>query len=83
MAPSVAEMEERRACGRLGPVKHGKDGWPRWDEARSAMLTVVQEPGETLFVPSNWFHEVENLTDCISVRRAATRRSRADKSQLV
>ena len=30
-------------------------------------LEVVQQAGELLFVPSGWYHQVENLTDCISV----------------
>eukprot|EP00127_Corallochytrium_limacisporum_P004344 Clim_evm27s158 gene=Clim_evmTU27s158 len=31
------------------------------------VYTVLQEPGETIFIPSGWYHEVLNLTDCISV----------------
>ena len=31
------------------------------------VVDVVQEPGELLFVPSGWYHQVENLTDCISI----------------
>ena len=32
-------------------------------------LQVVQEPGEILFVPSGWYHQVENATDAISINQ--------------
>ena len=31
------------------------------------MYTLEQGPGQTIFVPSHWYHEVENLTDCVSL----------------
>lgn len=72
IAPSYDEMEHRRGEGRLGEFAAGKDGWTGWEEARKHVVTVYQEPGETIFVPSNWYHEVLNLTDCVSVRCANT-----------
>lgn len=30
-------------------------------------IEIVQKSGELLFVPSGWYHQVENLTDCISI----------------
>jgi hypothetical protein len=33
--------------------------FPQFKQARR--LEVIQEEGETLFVPSNWFHQVHNL----------------------
>ncbi|XP_047737301.1 2-oxoglutarate and iron-dependent oxygenase JMJD4 isoform X2 [Hyalella azteca] len=30
-------------------------------------LTVIQEPGETIFVPSGWHHQVWNLEDTLSI----------------
>lgn len=30
-------------------------------------ITVVQEPGEIIFVPSGWHHQVHNLEDTISI----------------
>ena len=30
-------------------------------------ITVEQQPGELLFVPAAWYHEVENVTDCLSI----------------
>jgi len=72
VAPSYAEMERRRAAGTLGHYQDGYEGWPGWEDVRVRVYTVEQAPGQTLFVPSNWYHEVENLTDCISVRCART-----------
>lgn len=72
VAPSYAEMERRRAAGTLGHYQDGYEGWPGWEDVRVRVYTVEQAPGQMLFVPSNWYHEVENLTDCISVRCART-----------
>jgi hypothetical protein len=37
-------------------------------EARKAApLVVEQAPGAVLFVPSLWYHQVHNLTDCVSI----------------
>ncbi|PVG00504.1 Clavaminate synthase-like protein [Serendipita vermifera] len=41
--------------------------WPHWNVAREAMYVVEQEEGETIFVPSGWYHQVLNLTFCISI----------------
>ena len=32
-------------------------------------IVYVQEPGEIMFIPSGWTHEVLNLTPCISINR--------------
>ena len=34
---------------------------------KTADLVVVQNSGETIFVPSGWFHQVRNLEDTISI----------------
>ena len=67
LAASTTDMDARLAAGRLGHVRDGRDGWPMWEEARKHMYTLEQGPGQTIFVPSNWYHEVENLTDCVSL----------------
>ncbi|KAL4436679.1 hypothetical protein ABPG75_003818 [Micractinium tetrahymenae] len=41
--------------------------YPGLPKAQQHVLTVVQQPGEALFVPAGWFHTVENLDDCISI----------------
>ncbi|KAI0695229.1 hypothetical protein BC835DRAFT_1273609 [Cytidiella melzeri] len=34
---------------------------------KTTPFVVDQVEGETIFVPSGWYHQVENLTDCISI----------------
>ncbi|KAI0362125.1 Clavaminate synthase-like protein [Trametes cingulata] len=47
-------------------VRHvDKEAYPLFEQARP--IIVEQGPGETIFVPSGWYHQVENLTDCISI----------------
>lgn len=41
--------------------------FPGLARARRHAIEVVQEAGETIFVPSNWFHTVENLHDTLSI----------------
>lgn len=36
-------------------------------EAVVAPVEVIQRAGELLFVPSGWYHQVENVTECISI----------------
>ncbi|VDM54815.1 unnamed protein product [Angiostrongylus costaricensis] len=43
-------------------IRPYKDLWP---EANLAVL--VQKPGEIVFVPANWYHQVHNLEDTISI----------------
>lgn len=41
--------------------------FPGLKVARKHAFMVVQEARETIFVPSQWFHTVENLTACLSI----------------
>ncbi|KAJ1350468.1 hypothetical protein KIN20_006264 [Parelaphostrongylus tenuis] len=36
-----------------------------WHEAN--LMILVQNPGEIVFVPANWYHQVHNLEDTISI----------------
>ena len=67
LASTYDDMERRYANDELGAYTDGFSGWPGWAEVRSRVHVVYQEPGQTIFVPSNWYHEVENLTDCLSL----------------
>lgn len=35
--------------------------------AQLQVLEFEQQPGEILFVPSAWYHQVDNVTDTISI----------------
>ncbi|PWN37566.1 Clavaminate synthase-like protein [Meira miltonrushii] len=67
LARGVEEMEKHRTAGKLKAISTGGVGWPEWKKAMDQCHEVVQESGETIFVPSDWHHEVINLTDCISL----------------
>ncbi|CAL1147980.1 unnamed protein product, partial [Cladocopium goreaui] len=41
--------------------------FPEAKQAFERRIEVIQEPGELIFVPSGWYHEVENLTLAISI----------------
>lgn len=41
--------------------------FPGLASARDVALEVIQEPGETIFVPSDVFHTVENLEPTLSI----------------
>ncbi|CAG8601382.1 9321_t:CDS:2, partial [Ambispora gerdemannii] len=42
-----------------------KNQFPNFKKAHR--IIVCQNAGETLFVPSSWYHMVENIGDCISI----------------
>ncbi|OBZ77277.1 JmjC domain-containing protein 1 [Grifola frondosa] len=41
------------------------EAFPQFEKARP--IVVEQKAGESIFIPSGWYHQVENLTDCISI----------------
>ncbi|VDM97767.1 unnamed protein product [Thelazia callipaeda] len=46
----------------LKDIRTARDKWSEAD-----VLSFVQEEGEIFFVPSNWYHQVHNLEDTISI----------------
>ncbi|KAH9498586.1 JmjC domain-containing protein 4 [Bulinus truncatus] len=43
------------------------DLFPKALEAMDEAITVFQNPGEIIFIPSGWYHQVFNLEDTISI----------------
>jgi hypothetical protein len=41
--------------------------WPNLQKVRDAALIVLQHPGETIFVPSTWYHQVRNIGPTLSI----------------
>jgi hypothetical protein len=67
--PSVTKfLYSNRSRERVFDVRN-YDGqrFPEFAKALDEAIIVVQKQGETIFVPSGWYHQVENLTDCISI----------------
>ena len=55
---------------RLSPHLNYTDNlvmFPRLSIAREHAIEVIQEEGETIFVPSGWYHQVENLETTLSI----------------
>lgn len=51
-------------------ASHGdRRDFPELEFAWSKVQIIDQEQGETIFVPSNWYHQVQNLTDAVSINR--------------
>ena len=48
------------------------------DARRAAPLVVEQGAGEALFVPSLWYHQVHNVTDCVSINHNWINAANAD-----
>lgn len=40
------------------------DAYPKFSTALEHAVTVVLEPGDAIFVPSMWWHQVKALSDC-------------------
>lgn len=41
--------------------------WPNLQRVRDAAILVMQQPGETIFVPSTWYHQVRNIGPTMSI----------------
>jgi len=48
-------------------AKSFAERFPRFQTALSHCRVAFQSPGETIFVPSGWYHQVYNVTDAISI----------------
>ncbi|SPC65415.1 uncharacterized protein UHOD_00545 [Ustilago sp. UG-2017b] len=43
--------------------------YPQLERAWELLQGIDQEEGETIFIPSNWYHQVSNVTEAISINR--------------
>ena len=51
------------------PATSARKEYPELEHAWQSVQIIDQAAGETVFVPSNWHHQVLNLTDCVSINR--------------
>lgn len=51
------------------PTNTTRKEYPHLEKAWSTVQIIEQNQDETIFIPSNWYHQVLNLTDCISINR--------------
>lgn len=55
--------------------QHADDAWRMVPEAARALRVVVLGPGDTLFIPCNWYHATINLDDTVAVGAQANMES--------
>ena len=80
--PEVRPCLEDSGGRFLNDVVHGMvdpTRFPRYEEANSKRIELVQMPGQTLFVPSGWPHQVENMDECLSVNANWVNASNLDR----
>ncbi|VDM46677.1 unnamed protein product [Toxocara canis] len=68
--------EELFRKDRNGFIKDIRTARERWTEA--GVVQFVQLPGQIVFVPSNWYHQVHNLEDAISINHNFINASNVD-----
>ena len=64
LAPEYCHKFENATTGALPRTFDDADNF---NEISSHIMEVIQYPDETVFVPSQWWHTVENLDDCLSI----------------
>ncbi|KAL4001865.1 JmjC domain hydroxylase family protein [Acanthocheilonema viteae] len=57
----------------LEDIRTVQDKWPK-----ANVISFIQEEGEIVFVPSNWYHQVHNLEDTVSINHNFINASNAD-----
>ncbi|KAI8991079.1 hypothetical protein BDF20DRAFT_842532 [Mycotypha africana] len=64
--PNQEECYKDKYGNQVYDVRHvDPDQFPRFNEARR--VVIYQRDGETMFIPSDWFHQVENIGAAISL----------------
>jgi hypothetical protein len=69
--PSFSEYLFSKDGDCVPGLDHDQDlgRWPRLKMAQQAALRVTQRPGQTIFVPSTWFHSVVNVGPTLSINQ--------------
>uniref|UniRef100_A0A0R3RG17 Jumonji domain-containing protein 4 n=1 Tax=Elaeophora elaphi TaxID=1147741 RepID=A0A0R3RG17_9BILA len=57
----------------LEDIRRVQDKWPK-----ATVTSFIQEEGEIVFVPSNWYHQVHNLEDTVSINHNFINAGNAD-----
>ncbi|VDK75214.1 unnamed protein product [Litomosoides sigmodontis] len=57
----------------LKDIRTAQDKW-----LSATVISFIQEEGEIVFVPSNWYHQVHNLEDTVSINHNFINASNAD-----
>ncbi|EFO21548.2 jmjC domain-containing protein [Loa loa] len=57
----------------LEDIRTVQDKWPK-----ATVISFIQEEGEIVFVPSNWYHQVHNLEDTVSINHNFVNASNVD-----
>ncbi|CAG9538841.1 unnamed protein product [Cercopithifilaria johnstoni] len=57
----------------LEDIRTAQDKW-----SAATVISFIQEEGEIVFVPSNWYHQVHNLEDTVSINHNFVNASNAD-----
>ncbi|ORX59455.1 Clavaminate synthase-like protein [Hesseltinella vesiculosa] len=64
--PGQEDLFKDRLGNLVYDVRHvDPEQFPQFHKARS--IVIYQRDGETVFIPSNWFHQVENIGATISI----------------
>mmetsp|Transcript_75378 Transcript_75378/g.176965 ORF Transcript_75378/g.176965 Transcript_75378/m.176965 type:complete len:372 (+) Transcript_75378:216-1331(+) len=68
LPPSAGPALHNAAGKQLFDVRDvDREQFPEFASVESELLVFDQQPGEAVFVPSGWWHQVVNLTDAVSI----------------
>ncbi len=66
LVPDIATLQNLLKTSNE-PAENGRREYPDVAQAWAKVQIVDQEQGETIFIPSNWYHQVNNLTEAVSI----------------
>ncbi|MFH4977196.1 hypothetical protein AB6A40_003905 [Gnathostoma spinigerum] len=71
--PGKEELFRKDRCSFLKDIRERQGVWKE-----ACVSSFIQQPGEIVFVPSNWYHQVHNLEDAISINHNFINASNVD-----